>query len=79
MEQGQLLTEALKREIREETGLEVLEVGQLVHACEFLNIPEALEKLEGLPWDNMRAPAIEYLRNAAQTTRLWQYWQNRHG
>ena len=37
VEQGELLTEALAREVLEETGLEVIEVGSLVYATQLDN------------------------------------------
>jgi 8-oxo-dGTP diphosphatase len=40
VENGEMLTDALVREVREETGLEVLDPGRLIYVTQWENIPE---------------------------------------
>lgn len=40
VENGEMLTDALVREVREETGLDVLDPGRLIYVTQWENIPE---------------------------------------
>lgn len=110
VEPGELLTAALARELREETGLELVDPGRvlycvqttdghdssvaviletgackgeihcadpdgLVNAAEFVTCAEALQRLAGLPWRNMREPVMAYLRGEVGAGALWEFRQ----
>jgi 8-oxo-dGTP diphosphatase len=105
---GELLAETLVRELREETGLQVLTIGRLAYlaqrqapavstlafvfevelwggelrsadpeglvrtAC-FMPLPQALARLEALPWRAMREPLVAYLRGEVPAGATWLY------
>ena len=110
VEKGELVTETLIREIKEETGLGVIRIGKLAYFMQsdnrkddyqtlvfvfeipefdgdiFINDPddvvikaaflpkdEAIQKLELLPWQSMKEPLIEYLKNSSNPAHIWQY------
>jgi 8-oxo-dGTP diphosphatase len=50
VEEGELLSEALAREVREETGLEILDTGQLLYVAQLHNSGEAASLLDEAPW-----------------------------
>ena len=116
VEDGELLTEALAREIREETGLEVLAIGPLAYVVQldnvagefqplvfifevaewagtictsdpdglileasFLPLPEAIGRLQALPWPSMREPVVAYLSGEAGPGRVWLYRRQSEG
>ena len=110
VEDGELLTEALVREIREETGLEALTIGPLAYSVQldnaagefqplvfifevtqwggaictadpddlileasFLPLPEAIGRLQALPWPSMREPVVACLSGEAGPGSVWLY------
>ena len=110
---GELIDEALVREVQEETGLLIEEIGapaysaqvdhvtehyqsltfvfevrswsgtlhptdpdQLILAAQFCTIPDALEKLQALPWRVMREPLMAYLRGEMSAGSVWLYRQD---
>jgi 8-oxo-dGTP diphosphatase len=110
VEDGELLTDALAREVREETGLQVRQVGPLVYLAQldnpvegyqslsfvfevrdwrgalqpadpdqvvlesgFFTVPEAITRLEALPWRVMREPILAYLRGEVSRGCTWLY------
>jgi 8-oxo-dGTP diphosphatase len=110
VEDGELLAEALAREIREETGLEALAIGPLAYVVQldnaagesqllvfifevaewqgtirpadpdglileasFLSLPEAIGRLQALPWPSMREPVVAYLSGEASLGSVWLY------
>lgn len=116
VEDGELLTEALIREVREETGLSVSQVGPLVYVAQldnpcsqtqslafifeiitwsgmiheyvqddlilgaaFYEIPNAVAKLQTLPWQVMRQPLIAYLEGMVPRGSVWLYRQSPEG
>lgn len=60
-------TEACQGEIRCE------DPDGLVLQAEYVPRAEAIERLAGLPWPNMRDPIIAYLRGAAEAGAVWIY------
>jgi 8-oxo-dGTP diphosphatase len=116
VEEGELLTEALVREVHEETGLDVQNVGHvayiaqldnpdehyqsltfvfevgawsgtprpadpddLISSTQFCTIPDALDKLQALPWLVMGEPLVAYLHSAVSAGSLWLYRQQADG
>ena len=129
VEDGELLTEALVREVREETGLVIMEPGRLAYVVQFdspalpsthegeeaasgdlstafvfevgawkgelrsadpdgivlearfLLLPDALGRLEELPFRVMREPMVAYLRGEVASGTVWIYrgrWDGEH-
>jgi 8-oxo-dGTP diphosphatase len=116
VEDGELLTEALAREIREETGLQALAIGPLAYIVQldnvagefqplvfifevagwegtirpadpddlilevsFLPLPEAIGRLQALPWPSMREPVVAYLSGEARPGSVWLYRRQPEG
>lgn len=113
VEWGELLNDALIREIKEETNLDVQSIDALVATTNtrhlydendtvsyafvfeitqftgdlnhqhdpddlirdvrFFPLDEALDLMQGIPWDVMKIPAIQYLRGNAALGMLYQY------
>jgi len=68
VEAGELLAEALIREVREETGLEVVDPGRLLYVLQrddHVRGAQAVEMLSALPWRTMREPLVAHLRGEA--------------
>jgi 8-oxo-dGTP diphosphatase len=116
VEPHELPTDALAREVREETGLVVVDpmrlmyvrwgadptgrsrgitlvfdISQwhgeiqpadpdgLVNDARFFVVPEAIEKLQQLPWEMMREPILAHLVGRATPGTLWLYHQYPEG
>lgn len=110
VEPGELLHDAVARELHEETGLQAVRLGglayvtqvdrpetgqqvlafavrveewegsiraadpdNLVMEAEFVPPAEAVDRLGGLPWREMREPAIHFISGGYAPGRLWVY------
>jgi len=113
MEAGESISDALLREVHEETGLHIAAIEQLAYVMQlddqstarqffayvfdihqwsgtleiadpdgeirdaaFVPLPEALTKLQTIPWRSMREPLLAYLRGEVSAGCVWLYRQH---